>query len=226
MKTKFSIISFITILIFSFNSNAQNKFIELLATDSIELKAVAFVYQVNSGTELNLFSIKIDKQDNEPVLSLTNIKRLMDKNNFTYEAKGKGGYTIPEKASDSSVFVTLNSSEELNRLFKVLANVKGISGKITDIKYESISPYKMEIYQRLYTKALNDATILAKISGNTIGQLISVREPQQTIDFFTGYQQMFQKVFDNNPMFSQMFGIETNLTQKTEKKLLFRFELK
>jgi hypothetical protein len=226
MKTKISVLSIITISIFSFHSNAQNKFIEILATDSVELKPVSFVYQVSSGTEINVFSIKMDKQDNEPVLSLTNIKKLLDKNSFAYQAKGKGNYSIPEKTADSSVFVTLSSIEELNRLFKVLSNAKGISGKIAEVKYESISPYKADIYQRLYSKAFTDATTLAKVSNNTIGQLISVQEPAQTMDFFSGYQDMFQKLFSNNPIFSQMFGLESNLTQKTEKKLLFRFELK
>jgi hypothetical protein len=226
MKTLVSIFSIFFILILASEANAQNKFIEILSSDTVELRAVSLVYQVTPGQGANMFPMKTDRDENEPVLSVSNIKRLLDKNTFVYQVKGTSNYSIPGQDHDSSVLVTLNSAEELNRLFKVLSNVKGISGKVADVKYESNSAYKAGIYQRLYTKALADATLLAKVSNNTVGQLISVQEPQQAADMVSGYQEMFQKMFGNNPMFSQMFGIEANLTQKTEKKLLFKFELK
>jgi len=228
MKTKAAI----TVLLFLMGSvyvNAQNnnKFIEIMATDSIELKPVAFVYQVSSGPDLSMFPVKMDKTDNEPYVSLSTIKKVLDKNNFTYEAKGKENYTIGgDKTPDSVLLITLNSDTELKRLYKALVNVKSISGKISDVKFESISAYKPDMYQRLYTKALTDATTLAKVSGNSVGQLISVQEPQQGADFFSGYQQMLQKMTGPNNFLSQLLGLETGLTQKIETKLLFRFELK
>ncbi|HEV8270299.1 MAG TPA: hypothetical protein VGQ04_03280 [Chitinophagaceae bacterium] len=226
MKIK-NIIAATIIALSSFTLNAQtNKFIEIAAADTIQLKPVEFVYQIATGNEMSFMQMKADKQEKDPEISIAVIKKILDKNNFVYEVKGKQNFRItPDKTSDSSIYVFLKSDAELKRLYKLLLTVKGISGNISDIKYESISPYKPEIYQRLYKQALADATILATISGNGVGQLISVQEPKES-DFMSNYMDTLKQMSGSNNMFSEIFGFENSLIQKIEKKLLFRFEIK
>jgi hypothetical protein len=226
MKIK-NIIAATIIALSSLTLNAQtNKFIEIAATDTIQLKPVEFVYQIATGNEMSFMQMKADKQEKDPEISIATIKKILDKNNFVYEVKGKQNFRItPDKTSDSSIYVFLKSDAELKRLYKLLLTVKGISGNISDIKYESISPYKPEIYQKLYKQAFEDATILATISGNGVGQLISVQEPKES-DFMSNYMDTLKQMSGSNNMFSEIFGFENSLIQKIEKKLLFRFEIK
>lgn len=226
MKIK-NIITAAIIAFLSLTLNAQtNKFIEIEATDTIQLKPVEFVYKIATGNEMSFLQMKGDKEDKTPEISIAAIKKILDKNSFVYEVKGKQDFRIsPEKTSDSSIFVHLKSDTELKRLYKLLLTVKGISGNISDIKYESFSPYKPEIYQRLYKQALAEATILATISGSGVGQMISVQEPKES-DFLSYYMDKIMQMGGSNNMFSEIFGFENSLVQKIEKKLLFRFEIK
>jgi hypothetical protein len=228
---KFKTILLSTTLFFFFANDAiaqANKFIEIISLDTVELKPIEFTYQVSSGTDLTAMRVQNDRPDNIDIpFPVNSIKKILDKNNFSYQLKATNNYSIsPSKSPDSTITITVNSDSALKRLYRILQNVKGITGKITDTKYESISPYKTEIYQRLYSKALTDATTLARVSGNSIGSLISVQEVLQESDFFSNYMEMMKKMSGLGGMFSEMFGLENNVTQKVEKKLLFRFELK
>jgi len=226
MRTK-TIVTATMIFLASLTVHAQtNKFIEITATDTVELKPVEFTYQIVPGYEASFMQMKMEKENKDPEISIAAIKKILDKNNFAYEVKGKQDFKITmEKNSDSSIYVYLKTDSELKRLHKILLTIKGISGKISDVKYESISPYKAGIYQRMYTQALADATILSKISGNVVGQLISVQEPHET-DYMSNYMNMIKQMAGSNNMFSEIFGFESNFVQKVEKKLLFKFEIK
>lgn len=226
MKLK-SILTTTIIVLLSLILNAQtNKFIEIAATDTIQLKPIEFVYQIATGSDMSFMQMKVDKQDKDPEISIAAIKKILDKNNFVYEVKGKQNYRIsPDKTSDSSIFVYLKLDTELKRLYKLLLTIKGISGNISDIKYESMSLYKPGIYQRLFKQALADATVLATISGNAVGQLISVQEPKDP-DLMGNYMDAIKQMSGANTMFSEIFGFENSLVQKIEKKLLFKFEIK
>lgn len=208
--------------------NAQtNKFIEITAIDTIELKPTEFTYQITTGLSGNFpFNVRVEKVvGNEPEITIGTIKKVLDKSGFAYEVKNQGNYSVgPNKSPDSAIFIHLKSESDLNRLYKLLLTVKGISGKISEAKYETVSPYKADVYQRLYSKALADATTIAKVSGNSVGQLLSVEEPRQT-DYMSDYMDMFKEMAASE-MFAEMLQLNKSLIQKVEKKLLFRFEMK
>lgn len=226
MKIKVTIAS-VLFFIVSFSLNAQtNRFIEVAAIDTIELKPVEFTYQITVGYSSPFpMNMRTEKDpDHEPEITIAAIKKVLDRSGFAYEVKNQGNYSVsPHKTPDSAIFLHLKSESELTRLYKLLLSVKGISGKISDAKYESVSPVKTDTYQRLYSKALADATTIAKISGNSIGKLISVAEPQQS-DFMGEYMSMFKDMAASE-MFAEMLQLNKSLIQKIEKRLLFRFEL-
>jgi len=226
MRTK-TIITATIVFLSTLSLNAQtNKFIEITATDTVELKPVEFTYQIVPGYEPSFMQMKVEKEGKDPEISIAAIKKILDKNNFVYEVKGKLDFKItPEKNNDSSIYVYLKTDSEVKRLHKILLTIKGISGRISDVKYESILPYKAGIYQRMYAQALADANILSKISGDVVGQLISVQEPHET-DYMSTYMNMIKQMSGSNNMFSEIFGFENSFVQKVEKKLLFKFEIK
>lgn len=215
------------ILFFSFRLHAQtNKFIEVMVSDTISLKPLEFTYKINTGNDATFLGMNTERDKTDPIISINNIKRILDKNSFKYRVETKGNYDIvPTRTADSSILITLTSDTSLERLYKLLLTIKGIAGKISNVKYESDSPYRADIYKRLYSQAHSDAKMLATISGNAIGQLISVEEPKES-DPYSGYMDMFKKMASNNNMFAELFGMEDGFMQVTVKKLLFKFELK
>ena len=215
------------ILFLSFQLHAQiTKFIEVMVSDTISLKPVEFTYQVSSGVDAGFFGMKTEKEDTDPIISINTIKKILDKNNFRYHVELKQNYNISTvKPVDSAIFITITSDTSLKRLYKLLLTIKGISGKISNVKYESDAPYKADMYKRLYSQAYTDAMMLGKVSGHSVGELISVEEPKE-IDFYSGYMDMFKKMAGSDNMLSQLFGMDDNLIQVTVKKLLFKFSLK
>jgi len=204
---------------------AQNsKYIEINASDTIILKPIEFTYEISLGGRSFPFNLKVE-DTSQQTISLIEIENLLTKNKFLYEVKDNSNYSIsPNRKPDSIIALILNSESELKRLYKILIKIQGISGRITDKKFESLSNYKDEIYTQLFLRASQEANDLAKISGHSIGQLISVHELQA--DPFSGYLDSFKEMFTKNDMFSGVFGYQIDINQRIEKKLVFKFEMK
>jgi hypothetical protein len=85
-------------------------------------------------------------------------------------------------------------------------------------------PDRVSIYKTLYQRALAEATGMAAISGKTLGDLLSVEEPQ---DLLWSMRQMTEAMEPATNFVAEMTGNgRTKLQKKEEVKLLFKFELK
>lgn len=226
MKTFVKILALISFICLTTMTNAQQtRFIELTVTDTISLQTTQIVYQINLGQQVEFMGMKIPLNDKEeevaPARSINEITSILDKGKFNYSINNTENYTISDPASQPSIDVTLKSESELKNLYEVLKDEQGITGKIKDIAYEPVSKYYTVFYSDLYAKAKNQATLLASISGNTLGALISASDIQSLTD---SYGEMYSQMMKNFPM-----GImgDQQVASKNEKvKMTFRFELK
>ena len=206
--------------------SAQNdRYIEIGETDTVRLKPLQFTYQIRTDNDPMYFGRPRKGDSTRSIVPLAYLEDLLTKNKFVFTVEDKSYYTIiPDRKTDSVITLNLNSESELRRLYGLLTKVQGISGKIIDAKFESPASYQNEMYGHLYAKALRDANDLAKISGNSIGRLISVHEPQ--LDFLSGIMDSYKRSVGTTGLFAGMLGNGPGMSQQTEKALVFKFELK
>ena len=222
MKTNIKLFMAIILFILTKPSFSQdNKFIEISASDTIELKPVAFTYQIGFKQKIDYmgYSASLSGSDTIPSPPIIVIVNLLKTNKFIYEISNQNDYTITNSSSiDTIILVTLNSEKELKRLTKALISFKGISGKIKETKYESLSLYNKELFKSLYSRALSDATIIANASGNSVGKLISVGEiKESSTDYLSNYADLLKEI----PFYKN----QDNLNKKIIKKLFFKFQM-
>lgn len=232
-------------------STAQNKFIEVVASDTAWVKPQQFTYSITtpSFTVADIVDAEVAKTDTSRVVktgrtspgktwisnqgrksrapepqrtTFSDLKMLLSNNSFTYEVKADNAYTINSYSTDSSLQVTLTTEAELKRLYNLLAPFKqSITAKISNVKMDFAAANNTGLYKRLYEKALAGATAIAQVSGNTVGSLISVEEPK---DLLSGLMDLFKSW--SSRYYNEIFGMEGSMSQPVEKKLLFRFEMK
>lgn len=119
--------------------------------------------------------------------------------------------------------MSLNSVAELEKLYNSLLSLKGITGNITDIRFEDPEKYKNTLYKKLYDKAHEQATLLASFSKNTLGGLMSIEEEKASQDYFSDLIENLGSITRNIPFMNPFFQ---NSFQKTyEKKLIYKFVL-
>jgi hypothetical protein len=231
-QLKSCIIVLFLLLCISFNSYAQEKkYVEVMATEHVMLNPVSFEYAISLGVEMPYpppMSQGYDQVEEEETPevkpTMMDIESLLKNNKFTYKMSADKDYSISTyQVSKESVVVTLNSLEELEKLYNSLQSLKGINGKISDIKFEDPEKYKGTLYKGLYDKAHSQATLIASLSKNTIGSLLSVEEVKGTQDYLTELFESIGSMARELP-FMNMFSM-SNFQKNYEKKLLFKFAL-
>jgi hypothetical protein len=223
----------------------ESRFIEISAVDTIELKPLQFVYQINIqnntsqfesdntilrkvNSDTNLITQPSHKQNKSIVKQVINI---LEANQFHYTISDENNYAINgynnmlvngDKVNDTTILVSMNTESDLKKLYRLLVPIQNISSRIDHIEYESISFYQNDSYARLYLKAKTDAAFLAAISGNSIGQIISVDEDKNPLT------DMFQEMTNAENSAFRLFPLESknSLNKKIFRKLLFKFQLK
>ncbi len=222
MKTNFKLL-IIAILIACANPlfSQESRFIEVASSDTIVLKPIGFIYKISFETKYEVmgYSFPIKGNDSIPPPPLADVKKVLTKNNFNFEISDQKDYVISKDAgNDTTILVTLKTETDLKNLIKVLTPLKGIAGKIKEVKYESSASYNTEMYKTLYTRALSDATTIAKVSGNTIGKLISTEEVKDSFfDYFSNYNELLKDL----PYYKD----KDNLNKTIIRKLIFKFQM-
>ncbi len=222
MKTKLTILFISMLLVLPKLSKSQdNKFIEISASDTMELKPLSFTYELSFKAQSDFMGIKIPVSGSDTIKSpsAAMLMNTLKANKFTYELSNENDYSISNSVStDTMLIISLNSEAELKHLMKTLMPYKGISGKIKDTKYEAFPPDHDAVYRILYTRALSDATAIAKMSGNTVGKLISVEEPKDSFfDYANSLGDLYKEaIFKNGG---------NNLNKKIIRKLIFKFQM-
>jgi hypothetical protein len=222
MKTKLTILLISMLIALPKLSISQdNKFIEISASDTEELKPVAFIYELSFKAQSDFMGIKIPVSGSDTIKSpsAAMLMNLLKMNKFTCEFSTGNDYSISNSVIvDTTLNISLNSEAELKHLMKTLLPYKGISGKIKDTKYEAFPLSHDAVYKLLYTRALSDATVLAKISGNTISKLISVEEPKDSFfDYANSLGDLYKEAIFKNA--------GNNQNKKIIKKLIFKFQM-
>jgi hypothetical protein len=203
----------------------QNNIVEVIASDTVELKPLEFVYQVGIGEQNNL-RYMIGKQGPETTVLATSadLRAVLLKNNFPFEEAPPNLYEINTNQKDDAAFVVkIHSLAELKRFYISIKELKGISGMVKDIQYESVSIYKNEMYKNLYEKAAEDAKLIANAAGKSIGPIISIEELKGPLDNL-GFGDLWSEIFNKNPL-STMFGMSQSLEKKVIRKMIFKFQL-
>ena len=229
MKTDLRIYVIICFSILANIALAQEKrSIEIMATDTESLKPLKYIYNIEMSdpTSNNMYDYNLkNKEENRDSINIKNATTaevivLLKKNKFNYSLTEKKGFelSVYYKTGDC-ISVTMDSVSELQKLYAILKPLKGVKGEMSDVKYESITPYTTKIYQNLYKNALAKASILAKSTGGTLGQLLSVEIPKNPLgDFAELYDQFAVKL--------KLTQDQTNFKKEVITKMIYKFELK
>lgn len=168
------------------------------------------------------FESEEDEEEEPKKKTLTDeeIKALLIKGKFTFEVKSTSSYELGEE--DEQVFLLkLKNEEEIRRLYDMFKGNEEVEGKITELEFEPISNYNEVLYKKLYTKALNEAKIIAGISGQSVGALVKVSENKGEMD---RYMQIYEQVLSRMP-----FGDKKIVDLKGKETVIQRvytFEIK
>lgn len=214
--------SFIT----SFQSFAQeSKFVEVVCTGSYTLQPTSFVYQISLGQQMNFMGIALPSDDEESdaeIPLISDIETILKHGNFVFTKVEDGDYSVSVNENKPVLQVQLANKKELKRLYDTLKVEEGISGKVIDMTYEPFTAKYNTMFELLYTDAQLQATLLAKTTGNTIGQLLSVSELKEEGN---SYMDMYKDMMEGMDI-SFFTNNSKSLDQKVERKFRFKFELR
>jgi len=224
MKAKFYFILLAGLLLTVNSSFSQEKrFLEIISSDTIFLKPVNFTYQISLGQQMEFMGMKIpqDKAEKVSPPSISELEDVLKKEHFIYTISYENDYTISNSENLPTIFVQVKNEPDLKRLYQALKTKKGITGKIKEISYEPISKHYEELFKKLYSNAISQATLMAKITNNSIGQLLNISEIKAEND---SYMDMYKQLIKSTPV--GIFGESGILSKNIERKFTFKFELK
>jgi len=208
---------------------SQNeRYVEVVSIDTLVLKPVKFHYQITISklsTEIDVYGDLMDSQDPEKYTegkTLFEIATLLKKEKFDFSIGESKKSPLSYNKPDSSIVAVLEGEQELNRIKLLISDENGAEGAIIDVEYESPAKYQEGSYRRLYSRALNQATSLAKITKNEIGDIISISEfnsndSNSWMDLYKGI--MEEAAFG-------LFGQSKEDGKSEIVKMIFRFELR
>ena len=128
-----------------------------------------------------------------------------------------------EPTTDSAIAITVHSEVELQSVYALLSPLSGIKASINQIEYEQM-PDRLSIYKVIYQRALADAKGMAAVSGKSLGDLVSVEEPQDPLWTISG---VFERTMDPYNLAYPSGGHQRpSLEKSAEVRMLFKFELK
>jgi hypothetical protein len=227
-----AIIQTLIIILASFSASAQQNFIELTVSETIQVNAIEFTYEVSVGGT-SAYDMMMDEYEHnydededeieviEPTIEEV-AKSLLDAK-FSVEPSNVNLYTVSSNKKQSSLMVTVKNVDELKRLTETVKNIEGASGKIIDTKFEEASVYYSASYPRLMALAKKRADLLATTSGKKAGGVIQVSEGRlsntATGDTWSNYMTSIME------MASMMEGKKFVSTKNEVIALTYRFEL-
>ncbi|HEV2355549.1 MAG TPA: hypothetical protein VGR89_14970, partial [Puia sp.] len=158
--------------------------------------------------------------------TMVEVMKLLREHHINWVAGMRSGYAFGAltPAPDSSIIITAHSEAELQSLHALLSPLSGITASIGQVEFEPM-PDRVTRYKIMYQRALADATGMATVSGKTLGELISVEEPQDLL--WSSIRDMTQGMEMTANIFAALAGRSPGRLRKTvETKMLFKFELK
>jgi predicted nucleic acid-binding protein len=221
IPTKFKLALFALLFSVAANAQMQERFIEVSVSDSIHLVPAQYVYEISSGEDAKLANFfGPDGQENADPDALNRVEGILKTNQFTFQVQDRNDYTLSKSNKPkNAIVVTLANRQDLEKLYTLLKDFKGISGKITQL-VPGKTNFKDLLFKKLYEKAKAEATALATVSGNQLGKLISANETKSAMD---GYAEMMQQTMKAMPFNLGNTNSPTDFVY--ERQFQFRFKL-
>lgn len=221
LSTKFKLALFALLFAVATHAQVQERFIEVSVSDSIHLLPAQYIYEISSGEEAKLANFfGPDGQENADPDALNRVEGILKTNQFTFQVQNRSDYTLSKSNKPKNVIViTLANRQDLEKLYTLLKDFKGISGKITQL-VPGKTNFKDLLFKKLYEKAKAEATALATVSGNQLGKLISANETKSALD---GYAEMMQQTMKAMPFNLGNTNSPTDFVY--ERQFQFRFKL-
>ena len=205
----------------------EQKFIEVSISDTTSLKPILFVYQIDIGSDKNNYLDMDSPNENSEApslattLSLTELDAVLKREKFDFESASEKNYTLSEyKNNNPSYTVKLRSEDELKKLYSAVKSIKGITGKIKEIEYESYSMYETNSFKRIYTKAKAKANLIAVSSMVQLGDVLAVTELKESTDPLFSYKNLLKGMPYNG------YGEEELSDHKYVKNYTYKFSIK
>lgn len=167
----------------------QNGFIEIEVKDSIRVKPIKLEYNVQindskflkyddkSGVNQDSTKIKMSEKYKDLEMFLKSKKyNIRPLNNSNYQIHSYIGFWKYGYA------VTLENSEDLEKLTSELKNLDYITGSLGEIEYEENELLEKRLFNKILIKAKNKATMIAELSGFKLGRIIEFKESKEIDD--------------------------------------------
>ena len=199
---------------------AQDQFIEVRVSTELMLQANKLIYQTPAPTdESSLFGdFDFDEygddeydyeEEYEEIDPTKDIEKVLKKNGYIYTTNDNDGFDVE-----------LTSAKELETLKSLLDNISGANGKVGTVKFESEEKYYDLIFTDLLRKAKLEASTIAKLTNQTLGKILHVRDSEAQAFDMNNYKDMLNM----KNLMGTMFGLgDEALEEKYERELIFKF---
>lgn len=213
---------------------AQNvNFIEITVEDTVRLKPVKIKYLItDSGTDYTNDYSDYKKEENKhaPQTNIPAAEKVLNSNKYSFTKYSETktfridsyNYDTYKKKTDIGygLLVEVNSVRDLENLYNLMKDQKGINGKILDVTFESKDTYIDPLFKSLFAKAQNEALMLASLTGLKIGKVISVTEAGSGNAY--SIMDWYKDILVLDKYEDGMFG--KDLSSVYSRKFTFKFE--
>lgn len=232
-------LAFVTVL-FVTGMNAQTvteNYIELTVTDTMSMKVKRITYSFTpQGSEMYSDATYEESEDWEKMQKKVQeeakqksekLKNKLTKAGFkiTDGSSAYDNYTISsydDMSEAMSVEVELVNEVELKRLITFLRNEGKGDGHVSAWEYEPTAGMEVELMQRLFKRAEEQARTVATLGGRKLGKLLVANAPGGSTGF--GWLDSIMELAKKEMMKGE-FGGNPNLYTLRERSLTFRFAL-
>jgi len=234
MKKYLYSLVFIALLFSTCIASAQGqRSIEVISSDTIHLKAISFEYKISIAEEqssvfsaLAAFGGKENADESKYAPQMDSLEKILKDNHYKYTYSVDNKYALGKHVKPSAVIIVLSSETELNTLCKKLSPMQSLKGKVQNITYEKPDPYLEAMFGRLYTAAAAQASQMARISGASLGKVITITEiaTASAGPSASPYESMMTDMMKKMP-FGGLYELTESLSSPYCRKMSFRFEL-
>jgi len=210
------------------------RFVEVEVSDTIMLKPTSFVFEINSNPanypleEMMEAMEELDGDYNTNQnynglvsMSIVDIMVALKKEKFPYTIETITASSLYSGKRDTVLTVELLGKNEFERFQDFLSSHEDISGNIAEVKYESLAKYNKGMYENLYAKALEEAKVIAAITGGSIGEVISVSDKKSAS---SSWMDLYGDIM--NESLYGLYGKKRTNDKREIVSKVFRFQLK
>ncbi|MDY7394849.1 hypothetical protein UMM65_06320 [Aureibaculum sp. 2210JD6-5] len=182
MKTILSILLLTSSLCFS-----QPGFIEIEVRDSIQLKPETFEYHISIDDSMVMefnadvpYNPKVAKTKRKEKLS--ELQAFLTNKGYSFSSLNDLSYEVNNSSylsRNDAIVITLNKSDDLQKISEDLKELDFVNGKIGKIYYEDEEKSEERLFKKILEKTNKKAQMIAKLSGLKLGKLVDFKEVKE-----------------------------------------------